>query len=229
MLGAYKQVVLTPHALPMIAVGFLGRLPLSMVGLGCLLVVEDYTGSYALGGAVAATGAVTTSLFGPLLGRAADAFGQRRVLLPTLAVFVIAGATFLWTVREDQPRWLMFLAAGVAGACIPPISSMLRTRWTYLLKGSPRLPTALAFESVMDEFTFIIGPVIVTSVHHRSHHIRGRDRLRARCCRWAALRCPAKDRAPAGRSADPTRPLSDANSGTSRALCRRVRDRRDPG
>jgi len=124
VLGAYKQVLLTPHALPMVAVGFIGRLPLSMVGLGCLLVVEDYTGSYALGGAVAATGAVTTSIFGPLLGRAADAFGQRRVLLPILAVFVVSGTTFLWAVRKDQPKWIMFLAAGVAGACIPPISSM---------------------------------------------------------------------------------------------------------
>jgi len=144
MLAAYKQVLSTPHALPMVAVGFIGRLPLSMVGLGCLLVVEHYTGSYALGGTVAATGAVTTSVCGPLLGRAADAFGQRRVLLPILAVFVVAGTTFLWAIREDQPLWIVFVSAGVAGACIPPVSSMLRTRWTYLLKGSTKLPTALA-------------------------------------------------------------------------------------
>ncbi len=173
VLGAYKQVLLTPHALPMVAVGFIGRLPLSMVGLGSLLVVEDYTGSYALGGAVAATGAVTTSLFGPMLGRAADAYGQRKVLLPILGVFVVAGTTFLWAVREDQSRWIMFIAAGVAGACIPPVSSMLRTRWTYLLKGSPRLPTALAFESVIDEFTFIVGPVLVTFLSTTGHTTSG--------------------------------------------------------
>lgn len=173
MLGPYKELLQTPHALPMVAVGFVGRLPLSMVGLGSLLVVEDYTGSYALGGAVAATGAVTTSLFGPLIGRAADAHGQRRVLLPILAVFVVAGTVFLWAVREDQSRWIMFAAAGIAGACIPPVSSMLRTRWTYLLKGSPRLPTALAFESVIDEFTFIVGPVLVTFLSTTGHTTSG--------------------------------------------------------
>lgn len=157
----------------MIAVGLIGRLPLSMVGLGTLLVVEDYTGSYALGGAVAATGAVTTSLFGPMIGRAADAYGQRRVLLPVLAVFVVAGGVFLWTVREEQSRWIMFLAAGIAGACIPPVASMLRARWTYLLRGSSRLPTALAFESVMDEFTFIVGPVLVTFLSTTGHTTSG--------------------------------------------------------
>lgn len=82
---------------------------------------------------------------------------------------MVAGATFLWAVREDQSRWIMFIAAGVAGACIPPVSSMLRTRWTYLLKGSPRLPTALAFESVIDEFTFIVGPVLVTFLSTTGH------------------------------------------------------------
>lgn len=80
---------------------------------------------------------------------------------------------FLWAVREDQSRWIMFAAAGAAGACIPPVSSMLRTRWTYLLKGSPRLPTALAFESVVDEFTFIVGPVLVTFLSTIGHTTSG--------------------------------------------------------
>jgi len=173
VLGSYQQVLRTPHALPMIGAGFIGRLPLSMVGLGSLLVVEDYTGSYALGGAVAATGAVTTALLGPMIGRAADAYGQRRVLLPVLAVFVVAGTIFLWAVREDLPRWIMFLAAGVGGACLPPVASMLRTRWTHLLKGSKQLPTALAFESVIDEVTFIVGPVLVTFLSTTGHTTSG--------------------------------------------------------
>lgn len=65
------------------------------------------------------------------------------------------------------------VAAGVAGACIPPVASMLRTRWTHLLKGSAKLPTALAFESVLDEFTFIIGPVLVTFLSTTGHTTAG--------------------------------------------------------
>jgi MFS family permease len=169
----YLQVMRTPHALPMVLAAFIGRLPLSMVGLGCVLLVADETGSYGLGGAVAAAGAVTTALAGPVLGRWADSHGQRRVLLPVLAVFVASGTTFLFAVKGGWPLVAVFASAGLAGACIPPVSSMIRVRWTHLLRGSHRLPTALAMESVVDEFVFIVGPVLVTFLSTTGHATSG--------------------------------------------------------
>ncbi|MET0765786.1 MAG: MFS transporter [Blastococcus sp.] len=173
MANPYRQVLRTPHALPMVLAAFIGRLPLSMVGLGCVLLVAEETGSYGLGGAVAAVGAVTTALAGPLLGRLADTHGQRRVLLPVLAVFVPSGVTFLFAVREDWPLIVVFVTAGLAGACIPPVASMIRVRWTHMLRGSHRLPTALAMESVVDEFVFIVGPVLVTFLSTAGHATSG--------------------------------------------------------
>jgi MFS family permease len=169
----YLQVLRTPHALPMVLAGFIGRLPLSMVGLGSVLLIASETGSYGLGGAVAATGAVTTAVAGPLIGRLADSRGQRRILLPVLLIFVVSGVAFLFAVKDDWPRWTVFLAAGLGGACIPPVSSMIRVRWTHLLRGSHRLPTALAMESVVDEFVFIVGPVLVTFLSTTGHATSG--------------------------------------------------------
>jgi hypothetical protein len=169
----YLQVLRTPHGLPMVLAAFIGRLPLSMVGLGSVLLIASETGSYGLGGAVAAAGAVTTAFAGPVIGRLADTFGQRKVLLPVLAVFVASGICFLWAVKGGWPRWTFFATAGVAGACIPPVSSMIRVRWTHLLRGSTRLPTALAMESVVDEFVFIIGPVLVTFLSTTGHSTSG--------------------------------------------------------
>ncbi|RBY92845.1 MFS transporter [Blastococcus sp. TF02A-30] len=173
MANPYLQVLRTPHALPMVLAAFVGRLPLSMVGLGCVLLVASETGSYGLGGAVAAVGALTTALAGPLIGRLADTHGQRRVLLPVLAVFVAAGAVFIAAVRDGWPTWTVFAAAGVAGTCIPPVSSMIRVRWTHLLRGSHRLHTALAMESVVDELVFIAGPVLVTFLSTTGHATSG--------------------------------------------------------
>jgi MFS family permease len=169
----YLQVLRSPHALPMVLAAFIGRLPLSMVGLGCVLLVASETGSYGYGGAVAAVGAVTTALAGPVLGRLADTRGQRRVLLPVLVVFVVAGVGFLTAVKGDWPKITVFFFAGVAGACIPPVSSMIRVRWTHMLRGSHRLPTALAMESVVDEFVFIVGPVLVTFLSTTGHATSG--------------------------------------------------------
>lgn len=173
MANPYLQVLRTPHALPMVLAAFIGRLPLSMVGLGSVLLIADETGSYGLGGAVAATGAVTTAIAGPLLGRWADDHGQRKVLLPVLLVFVAAGIGFLAAVKQEWPLWTVFFTAGLAGACIPPVSSMIRVRWTHLLRGSHRLPTALAMESVVDEFVFIVGPVLVTFLSTTGHATSG--------------------------------------------------------
>src|SRR5690349_15970111 len=157
----------------MVLVAFIGRLPLSMVGLGAVLLVASETGSYGLGGAVAACGAVTTAIAGPVIGRLADAFGQRRVLLPLVACFVVAGVAFLASVNRHWPYWTMFVSVALAGACLPPVSSMIRVRWTHLLRGSNRLPTALAMESVVDEFVFIVGPVLVTFLSTTGHATSG--------------------------------------------------------
>lgn len=173
MANPYLQVLRTPHALPMVLAAFVGRLPLSMVGLGCVLLVAAETGSYGLGGAVAAVGAVTTAVAGPFIGRLSDAHGQRRVLLPVLAVFVASGSLFLVAVRQDWPLVLVFATAGLAGACLPPVSSMIRVRWTHLLRGSHRLPTALAMESVVDELVFVLGPVLVTILSTTGHATAG--------------------------------------------------------
>src|SRR3954465_7135038 len=157
----------------MVLAAFIGRLPLSMVGLGSVLLVASETGSYGFGGAVAAAGAVTTALAGPVIGRLADAHGQRRVLLAVLGVFVVSGVGFLAAVKGDWPRLTVFVFAGVAGACIPPVSSMIRVRWTHLLRGSHRLPTALAMESVVDELVCLVGPVLVTFLSTTGHATSG--------------------------------------------------------
>jgi MFS family permease len=157
----------------MVVAAFIGRLPLSMVGLGSVLLVQSETGSYGLGGAVAAAGAVATAVAGPVIGRLADTHAQRRVLLAVLAVFIGSGVAFLFSVRDGWPLWTVFLSAAVAGATIPPVSSMIRVRWTHLLRGTPSLPTALAMESVVDEFVFIVGPVLVTFLSTIGHTTAG--------------------------------------------------------
>jgi hypothetical protein len=41
----YLHVLRTPHALPMVLAAFIGRLPLSLLGLGSVKQVQSETGS----------------------------------------------------------------------------------------------------------------------------------------------------------------------------------------
>ncbi|PRZ33558.1 putative MFS family arabinose efflux permease [Antricoccus suffuscus] len=175
MLGPYREVLRTPHTIPMELSGFIGRLPLSMVGLGSVfLIIGNYPGkAYGLGGTVAAVGAIATAIMGPILGRLADRFGQRRVLIPVVILFGAGATLFIIAVKNLAPAWVLCIAALLAGGCIPPVGSMLRARWSYLLEGSRRLPAALAMESVLDELVFIIGPVLVTFLSSTGHATSG--------------------------------------------------------
>src|SRR4051812_49496980 len=112
----------------MVFAAFIGRLPLSMVGLGSVLLVASETGSYGLGGAVAAAGAVTTAIAGPVLGRWADTHGERRVVLPLPAAFVVSRGSFLFSLRQGWPPWAGFLSARLARAPTPPGAAVVPAR-----------------------------------------------------------------------------------------------------
>jgi predicted MFS family arabinose efflux permease len=50
---------------------------------------------------------------------------------------------------------------------------MVRARWAAKLDGTPLMPTAAAFESVTDEFTFVVGPVLATALCTGVHPAAG--------------------------------------------------------
>jgi MFS family permease len=162
VLGPYRDVLGVPGALRWTLAGLLARLPISMQGLGVVLLVEGTTGSYALAGAVAATFALAQALCGPLLGRLVDRHGQARVLLPALVLHVTGLAGLVTLALSDAPTWTLFAPAALYGACYPQPGSLVRARWAHALGSGPRLATAFSLESVLDEVVFVVGPVLVT-------------------------------------------------------------------
>ena len=81
MVGPYRGLFGTPGVKGFVITGFIGRAPMSMLGIGVILSTA-ITGSYAKAGAVAATFSIAVAVAGPLTGRLVDRFGQARVLLP---------------------------------------------------------------------------------------------------------------------------------------------------
>jgi MFS family permease len=161
-LRPYADIFQIPGAWRFSAAGVIGRMPMSMFGLGTVLLISATTGKYGVAGAVSAAGSLGFAFCSPRIARLVDSRGQRRVLLPMLAVFATATAVLITAVQLHMLTWVYFVSGAIAGATMPALGTMVRARWSVLLAGTPRLHTAFSFESVADELCFIIGPAAVT-------------------------------------------------------------------
>ncbi|MET7383327.1 MFS transporter [Streptomyces sp. NPDC005526] len=144
--------------------GFAARQPFAMLTLSIVLLVQHTTGSYGAAGATAAATGVSMALFAPYSGRLADRHGQRAVLVPGVLVHALAGLTLTALALAHAPLWALFAAAVPTGASVPQVGPMVRARWGVTLKDSPLMSTAAAFESVTDELTFVVGPLLATAL-----------------------------------------------------------------
>jgi MFS family permease len=161
-LRPYADIFRIPGAWRFSAAGVIGRMPMAMFGLGTVLLISAATGKYGMAGVVSAAGSLGYAFSSPQVARLVDTRGQRRVLLPLLTVFALATTALIVTVELKLPTWAFFAPGAIAGASMPSLGTMVRTRWSALLAGTPRLHAAFSFESVADELCFVIGPAAVT-------------------------------------------------------------------
>lgn len=162
MANRYGQLLRTPGGPAFSATAFLGRLPLSMGGIALVLLVVGYTDSYGVAGSVDATWALTGAFVAPLIARLVDRRGQLAVVGPQILVHIVAVVVLVSCIVFGAPRWTWYLAAGVAGAALPTMGTLVRARWTYVLTAGPLVRTAYSWESVVDEVIFVIGPPMAT-------------------------------------------------------------------
>src|SRR5438105_2938710 len=92
-LQPYAEIFKIPGAWRFSMAAVIGRMPMSMFGLGTVLLISAVTGRYGVAGTVSAVGSLGYAFTSPRVARAVDSHGQRRVLLPLLTVFT--GATAL--------------------------------------------------------------------------------------------------------------------------------------
>jgi MFS family permease len=163
----YLPLLRMPGALGFCAAALVGRMPLSMLGIGSVLLVQDRRGSYALAGLVAAAYSLGQAVVAPAVSRVVDRRGQSAVLPWALATCAAALVGVVVTAGSSLPGWTIVVAAAVGGAALPPLGACVRARWTAALRGTGRedlLGTAFALESVLDEVVFVAGPALVVAL-----------------------------------------------------------------
>lgn len=133
-----------------------------MVGLGIVLMVSAERGSYALAGVVAAAYTVSSAVLNPLGSRAVDRWGQLKVVRILVAVHAVSLVGLAAITVAGWPAVTLVLLAVASGASQPATGALVRARWANLLGADSRLRTAFAFEGVLDELIFVVGPPLAT-------------------------------------------------------------------
>jgi MFS family permease len=149
--AVYARILRTPGVSTIVLATVVGRLPIGISGLAILLYVQEVSGSFAAAGFCAGALALGSALGAPLLGRLVDWRGER-ALFP-LAFVHAGGLLLIWALgAADAPTAALALASVAAGTTLPPVSSVLRSRWPLLLSDAPELvPSAYALDSVLIE------------------------------------------------------------------------------
>lgn len=161
----YAAALRLPGAAKFSGAGFIARIPLAMVGLGILLYISNTTGSYAFAGFMQASFALTAALAAVISSRMSDRYGQRIVLIILPSIFSVTLFVFVYAVSNDFSRFWQTILVVIAGATFPSFGSFVRTRWAFLANKNERLlHSAFAWESILDELIFTIGPLVAVAL-----------------------------------------------------------------
>lgn len=158
--GPYRRLFTVPGTRAFTAGNLIARLPMGMFSVSAVIMIAGARGSYALAGAVTATGLAATAVVAPWTARLVDRYGQARIAVPATALAALGSLALLLCVHHGAPDWTLF-AAYAATATTPNTGGMSRARWAHLLDGDEKaLHTANSFEQSADELCFMLGPVL---------------------------------------------------------------------
>ena len=169
MLKAYGTLLRIPGGFKFSSAGFIGRMPIAMDSLAIIFIVVAATDSYALAGVLTAVGSIVVGASEVFWSRQADQRGQSKILRIAVPVRIIAFLLFVFLVSKSAPIWTWFVSLIIAESTAINAGGLVRRRWLHILKNDPDnkdghlVNTAYSWEAMVDEFVFIVGPVVATT------------------------------------------------------------------
>lgn len=163
MLAPYRRLFAVPGGWQFSLAGFILRLPIAMLYLALVLFVVAETDSYAIAGALTMAASIVVTVAAPLWSRAADQYGQRRILAITVPLHIFFLGLFVYLLKSDAPTLFWFTSALLFELFVIGSGPLVRRRWVHAIGGDVALTdTAYSFEAFVDEVIFTSGPLIAT-------------------------------------------------------------------
>jgi MFS family permease len=138
-----------------LVLGLLMRIPIWAAGVVLTLhVVTHLDRSYTEAGLLEMAYALALAVSGPWRGRRLDRLGLRPALVPSLVVMAVC-----WSIAPWLGYWGLIAFTAVAGLFMMPVFSIVRQVLIGAVPDDERT-AALSVDSVVVEFSFMIGPVL---------------------------------------------------------------------
>ena len=144
----------------------ISRLPTAMTLVGSILFLADKRDSFVEAGALSGIVGLSAAAGAPVVGAAADRWGQR-IILVIACIASAAGLIALVALVDGGYSFIALAMTGaIAGVSSPQIGSMARSRWMGMTdaRRPGALQLALGWESTVDEIAFIVGPLLVAGL-----------------------------------------------------------------
>ncbi len=170
--GSYARLLRVPGAAALTFWGMVGRFPIAMRSISCLMLISAVTGSLGTAGVVSAAMLVSQGVACPAFGRLADRFSQRRVLLTACPAHALGIALLVVSIMLRAPLWLVIVVAVATGCTAVSFGSFMLVRWAAMV-GRDMLRTAYALESMLEEIIFLLGPLLVAVLASAVHPAAG--------------------------------------------------------
>ena len=150
---------------------------------------------------VASLIAVCMIFVAPRVSKRIDERGQSAIVPGATAIAAAGIVLLLATTFFGWPFWLNYVAAPLI-SFLPNAQALVRTRWSFLIQtkrlgaDAPALKTAYAYEGVLEDIAFMVGPALVVALAAGITPIAGMGVGIVIYCIGAALLISSKDTEP---------------------------------
>jgi MFS family permease len=156
---AYRELWSHRDARWPLVLSTLSRITPGMIILAIVLALRE--GSYTFTAAGIVTGAhqLGVGLASPFQGILVDRLGQRRLLVPDAALFLVGTVALAWLIALGASVPVLVVVAALTGMAYPPTTACSRVLLSGLFPTGQLRETAFAVTAVAVEIGFIVGPL----------------------------------------------------------------------
>ena len=198
---AYSAVLKTRQAYRFDIGALFMRLFAYTTTIGTITTLTLSGASALMSTSVASLIAVCMIFVAPRVSKRIDERGQSAVVPGATAIAAAGIALMLATTFFGWPFWLNYVAAPLI-SFLPNAQALVRTRWSFLIQtgrlgdDAPALKTAYAYEGVLEDIAFMVGPALVVALAAGITPIAGMGAGIVIYCVGAALLVSSKDTEP---------------------------------